>query len=909
MKRLLCLSALLTVMFSTPALAQNVLITGTVKNASNSESVNAVSVTVKGTTFGTFTDDKGNFRLSLPSTVQFPVTLVFSSIGFENREVEVASASAPVSTSLTPTSSLGQEVVVSATRTPARILESPVTIERVSSNTIRNSGASNYYDIVGTLKGVDMITSSLTYASPVTRGFGLSGNARFTQITNGMDNQAPGLNFSVGSVIGLTELDVDNMELLPGASSALYGPGGMNGTLLMTGKNPFKYQGFSFQAKMGMMHVGSDAQRGTSPYYNWGLRWAQKIGDKFAFKITGELVQAKDWLAADYRNYKRNGSDGQLVAGTRDTDPNYDGINVYGDETNFNLRTVLDLIGGQAPFLKPYINTLPSNMLVSRTGYTEEEVTDPNTVNGKITAALHYKINKDVEASISGYFGTGNTVYTGSERYSLKDLKIAQYKLEFTGKNWMARAYTTQEDAGESHNLTVTTRLFNEAWKPSTEWYSTYGQTYLASKLGGANDQTAHATARAAADQGRPAAGSDEFKQIFDAVRLKPIPEGGLFLDKSDLYMAEGQYNFSERIKFVEILVGGNYKQYVLNSQGTLFADKPGEPIKINEYGGYVQLSKNLLNDVLRVTASGRYDKNENFEGRFTPRLTAVIKAAKNHNIRLSYQTAYRFPTTQQQWIDLYLGNNNRILGGVKELWDKYDMTNNPVYSSESVAGGNPEVVPYTAFKAESVVSYEAGYKSLINNRLLIDANIYFSQYENFLSRRDVIQKKDKNGPMTDLGDPAKRNGYSIVVNAPGKVKAFGWGFSLEYVLPRGFSVGGNMSSDDLGDVPTGFKAEFNSPKYRANVFVANNGIGSKKRIGFSVNWRWQDSFFYDSDFADGTVPSFNTVDAQVSYKFPQIRSIIKLGGTNVLNQYYYNSLGNPFVGGLYYVSFAYNVF
>lgn len=73
-----------------------------------------------------------------------------------------------------------------------------------------------------------------------------------------MDNQAPGLNFSVASIIGLSELDVDNIELLSGASSALYGPGGMNGTLLMTSKNPFKYQGLSFLVKEGIMHVGAD---------------------------------------------------------------------------------------------------------------------------------------------------------------------------------------------------------------------------------------------------------------------------------------------------------------------------------------------------------------------------------------------------------------------------------------------------------------------------------------------------------------------------------------------------------------------------------------------------------------------------------------------------------------------------
>ncbi len=905
MKRLLCLTAALLIgLVST--FAQNVILTGTARNASNNENLNAVSVTVKDTDYGTFTNDNGNFRLSLPTSVKFPIVLVFSSIGFEFKEITINSSTDVVKVDLTPTSSLGQEVVVSATRTPARILESPVSIERVNNAAIRNSAASNYYDIVGSLKGVDMVTSSLMFKTPTTRGFAGSGNTRFTQIVNGMDNQAPGLNFSVGSIIGLIELDVDNMELLPGASSALYGPGGMNGTLLITGKNPFKYQGLSFQVKQGIMHVGADAQRSAAPYFNWSLRWARKIGDRFAFKFATELIQAKDWLAADYRNYKRDGSDGVIVPGERFSDPNYDGVNVYGDETTTNLRSILNIIGQQAPFLQGYISTLPQNIPVSRTGYTEKEVTDPDAVNFKLTGAAHYKLTTDIEVSLSGYWGTGNTVYTGSERYSLKDLKMGQYKLEFTGRNWTLRGYTTQENAGETHNLTVTSRLFNEAWKPSTSWYPTYAVTYLAGKLNGLSDQVAHNSARSTADVGRPAAGSDQFHRIFDSVRLVPIPNGGLFLDRSDLYMIEGQYNLSDAIKFVEVLVGGNWKKYVLNSQGTLFPDKSGEPLTIAEYGAYIQLSKDIVKDIFRLTASGRYDKNENFEGRFTPRVTALLKPSKNHNIRLSYQTAYRFPSTQQQWIDLDLGSGNRLLGGVKFLWDKYQMTENPV---ASLSTGTPVIVPYTAFKPESVASYEGGYKSLIATKLLIDAYIYFSQYEDFLSRRDVAQKKDPSGPDSDYFDPAKRNGYSIVVNAPGKVKAFGWGLGLEYILPAGFSISGNVSSDELRDVPADFEASFNTPEYRTNLTVANSGLGTKKRIGFSVTWRWQDGFFYESDFVEGDVPAFNNVDAQISYRFPDIKSVIKIGATNLLNQYYYNALGNAFVGGVYYVSFGYNVF
>lgn len=904
-----CFALLLLITSSFASFAQSVSLSGTVKNGTTQEKIPAVSVSLKNGTTGTFTDQDGHFKLSVPG---LPVVLVFTSVGFETQEVNVTSATQSIDVTLSTASSLGQEVVVSATRTPQRILESPVTIERVSSVAIRNAPSASYYDIVSNIKGVDVTTSSLTFKTPSTRGFSGSGNLRFNQLVDGMDNQAPGLNFSVGGVIGISELDVDNMELLPGASSALYGPGGMNGTLLINSKSPFKYQGLSFQVKEGVMHADGK-YRTPSFYSNWNVRWAQKIGERFAFKITSEFINAKDWLAADYRNYSRLGTTGNIVGGNRQTDPNYDGVNVYGDETTADLRQVLQGIAAQAPFLSTYINGLSGQPInVSRTGYTEKEVVDPNTINYKLTGALHYKVTSATEAIFSAYWGTGNTVYTGSDRYSLKDLKIGQYKLELNNPYWYVRAYTTQENAGQSFNATVTTRLLNEVWKPSggaTGWYAQYGQAYLAAKMAGASDIDAHNTARSVADIGRPAAGSNEFKQIFNQIRSVPISKGGgLFLDKTDLYNFEGQYNLSRFTNSVaDILVGGNFKKYILNSEGTLFADSTGT-IGINEVGAYVQASRALANDRVKLTVSGRYDKNENFKGRFTPRATALIKLSDNNNLRLSYQTAYRFPSTQQQWINLNVAGGVKLIGGVQQLKDFYHFNTNPVYSLSSVQGGSPKVSTFAALKPESVKSYEAGYKSLIaNKKLLVDVYGYFGEYTDFIVRALVVQSKT--GNPSDLSNAANQTVYSVPTNSSTKVKTHGFGISLDYSLPKNFTLSGNMSSDVLKDVPTDFIAFFNSPKYRSNIAFGNTGFGYKKQLGFSVVYKWQDTFYYEGDFANGQIPPINTVDFQVSYKMPASKSIFKVGANNVFNQYYRNAAGNPSIGGLYYVSYGYNIF
>ena len=972
-----CLFVAMAATITISASAQNsTTVSGSVKNAKSKELVSAVSVTVKGSSVGTFTDDKGAFRFS--SIKNYPVTLVFSSVGFANKEVTVNAAKTGVEVSLEPSFTLGNEVVVSASRVPERILESPVSIERVSTATIRNTAATNYYDILTNLKGVDVVAASLTFKSVGTRGFNSSGNTRLNQLIDGMDNQAPGLNFSVGSVIGLSELDVDNMELLPGASSALYGPGGMNGTVLINSKNPFKYQGLSFQIKQGINHVDA-AQRPTSAYNDWAVRWAKKVNDKFAYKITAENMTAQDWLANQSNNYSRGtGSpNGITIPGWRDIDPNYDGVNFYGDETSQSLTSIANAViaatglpaanvsafnswlatnpaatlanynafltavgagglvsAGVSPILygaSPSRNLFGSQM-VSRTGYAESDVLDPTTSNFKLTGSLNYMLTDKVEASFSANFGTGNTVYTGSDRYSLRDLKMAQFKFELKHKNWYIRAYATHENSGNSFNGTIATRTFNEAWKPSSAWYPQYMAAYVSAiTTPGVNSYFAHNAARTFADQGRPT-GFIGNHPLFQSIVRTPIGkkvagmnglEGGQFMDKSRLNVVDAQYNLTEALGLAksgtDFLVGFNTKQYQLNSEGTIFADTLGA-ININEFGAYGQLSQKLFKEIVKVTISGRYDKNTNFAGRFTPRASAVIKLKQDHNIRLSYQTAYRFPTTQNQWINLLVGGGTRLMGGLPQLRDYYNFSGNPGFTLASVqafgasamAGApNPTLLKaqnFGEFKPESSTSFEVGYKGLFGKMLLIDAYMYNSRYQNFISGVTVIQSRGSYNPMNLLFE-SSRIAYSISTNAPGEVTVKGWGASADFLLPKNFTIGANLYSDEIGNLPAGFVSYFNTSKYRANLTFANSGFGTNNRYGFNLVYRTVSDFFYEGTFGTGQMPGYKTLDGQISYKFPAIKSMVKVGGTNLLNKYYRTGWGNPSIGGLYYVSFAYNVF
>jgi outer membrane receptor protein involved in Fe transport len=833
------------------------------------EKLISVSVVIKETGEGTTTDKSGVFRLTTKKS--FPLTLQFTSVGFQAYQRNVTNT-ADLAVTLETESMIGQDVVVGATRGPIRLIESPVSIERLGLTDIQTTPSATYYDAIANLKGVDFTTSGLMFKTPSTRGFNGSGSSRVNQLVDGMDNQSPGLNFFVGNFVGLTELDVENVELLPGASSALYGAGGMNGTISINSKNPFKYQGLSILVKEGMMNVDKRQRPGVTSYTDLTLRWAKAFGNRFAAKAAVQYTTAKDWLANDSSNYLRTGDAGHVIAGTRNTDPNYDGVNVYGDETTTDIK----------PYVPAAYQPLfpQATIDVSRTGYNESDIIDPVTRSIKLTGALHYKVTDKIEASLGAYWGNGNTVYTGSDRYALNNAIIAQYKLELRSNNWFVRGYTTQENAGQSYAATVLTREFNERWKRSADWYAEYINTYVPLSLTGTPDAQAHAAARVAADKGRPEPGSQSFQLFLDLVSNTPISKGGgLFLDKSDLWVAEGQYNFSNKFKFAEVVVGGNYKKYILNSQGTIFIDTAGT-IPINELGGYIQATKKLLNDHLTLAASGRYDKNDNFKGKFTPRFTALIKVAKNNNIRLSYQTAYRFPETQQQYIKLQVGSDIYLEGGLP--WIIGDMGKGVT----EVTGGQ---YTYKEFKPETCNSFEAGYKGLVTDKLLIDAYGYVSHYKDFIGRKPVV---NSSGAI-----------FLIAVNSESKVRTYGFGLGLNYQLTQHFIANANIYSDRITDVPSGFIASYNTPPYRTNIGITHTGFGKQKRWGFAVQYRWQDTFTFENDFANGDLAAFSTVDAQVNYKILKYKGELRLGGSNITNHYYKNGFGSPEIGGLYYLA------
>lgn len=891
-------------------------ISGTVTDATG-ETLAGVNVQVKGRVIGTISDTRGSFSLTVSDAP--PFTLVFSFMGYGTKEVEITEASTTgLNVQLEEQSILGQEIVVSASRVEESILKSPVTIEKVDLLSIQQNAAPEFYDALANVKGVQFTSSSLNFPQINTRGFATIANVRFVQMVDGIDTQAPLLNFPTGNIVGIGELDVESMELLPGTASALYGPNAFNGVLLMNSKSPFEFQGLSAQAKGGI--TTSDAQGESFPFYNFGIRYAKAFKNKFAFKINFSLLQAEDWHSNDYATDVNRPESAVSLVGQ----PNFDGVNLYGDETRIAFNVGV-------PSIPPFD--------LRRTGWKEEDLIDnydAKSIKGDV--ALHYRITDKLEALYNYRYGGGSSVYQGSQKYALRNFTQEFHKLELKSSNFFLRGYITATDAGDSYNMAALGGLVNERISPTaTQWAPTYGQTFVLAMQGyipgvpAGNQYAAHAAARAQADAGRPSVGSAEFNQLVEAVRndyFQRTPAGAKFIDASRLYHGEFNYNFADKISFAEIQLGGNFRRYSLFSDGTIFNEDPEdgtnfERINIDEFGFYTQISKTLA-DALKLTGSLRFDKNQNFEGRLTPRISAVYTFNETHNIRASFQTGFRNPDTQAQYIYFPVGTNT-LLGSSRDNAERYGLHEGGAYtldsynaylasggslSSGTPTGGDPSLlvdafVPYIG--PEQLQSFEVGYKGIFSNKFLVDLNGYYTTYTDFIGGEDYVLKNpaDHHGNTVPAGTV-----YSAYVNFPEDVTSLGIGLGLTYNLPRNYALTGSYTYatfDDNSESNSAFRAGFNTPENKFSV-----GIGNRKvtdNFGFNLNFRWQEEFLWQSDFGSWIVPEYGVLDAQISYKVPSIKTIFKLGGTNIAGKDYRTNLGGPFVGQQYYISLTFDEF
>jgi len=341
------------------------------------------------------------------------------------------------------------------------------------------------------------------------------------------------------------------------------------------------------------------------------------------------------------------------------------------------------------------------------------------------------------------------------------------------------------------------------------------------------------------------------------------------------------------------------------------------------------------MDDRLKLTGSVRYDKSELFDGQFTPRLALGYTAGanRNHNFRVSWQTAFRNPTTQDLFIGLDVGR--AILVGSAESNLDRDIRSFPLsgggqnvtgsttatitardaytnsFTVNSVLNGTPEAADINLVEPEEADVYEIGYRGKVFN-FIIDASAYYSQYSKFISNENVIVPLYGTVGDNSLSLLALQNGdtkiYQTYTNSDADVKAYGASIGITTRVAKKVSIGANYTFADQDfdqEANPDFRTNFNTPMHKAKGTIRVTDLFPN--FGIGANYRWSDEYFWQAGFADGIVPSFSVLDAQINYKIPKLKTLIKVGASNVLNEEYFTAYGTGNIGAQYYVSLVVN--
>jgi len=911
------------------AMVAQTTVTGTVKDAATGETLLGANIKVSGKAVGTTSDFDGKFTLTVNQEPPFKIEI--SILGFQTATIEITQKKQDITVELKENATALDEVVVSASRTPERILESPVTVERLDARAIKNSASASFYDGLENLKGVDINTNSLTFKSVNTRGFATFANTRFVQLVDGMDNSSPALNFAIGNLLGMSELDVATIEILPGASSALYGANAFNGIMFMRSRSPFEDQGISISHKRGLT---IQEAAGDNEFYEFNIRMAHAFSDHFALKANLTILDGTEWFAVDDRNTNEFGD---YIAGNRQTDINYNGLNVYGDEVSTNINGVAQALVGLG-VLPAGADALVPSVDVSRTGYDERDLMTYNARSVKFSGAAHYRPFGDdrLELIWNSKIGRGNTIYQGLNRYNITNFFLEQHKLEVQGKNFFVRGYFTSEDAGDSYDTRFAAININRRWKDDQTWFGEYVGAFVQGTLGGLVPAQAHALARQTADTGRFEPGSEAFQNALNVVSQDPdLATGARFQDNTRLYHVDVNYNFRDLIDWAEFQIGGSYRQYSLRSNGTIFTDFDG-PINYDEYGIYTQMQKSFLEeDRLKLTASIRYDGAQNFDGNYSPRVSLAYAAGENkeHNFRASFQTGFRYPTTQDQYIGLNAGSAI-LVGSAQDNLDRYtvDVLNNSLqtvtltgrmayenayrqsevedFEEGRLTAADLQAVNTALVTPEKVTAFEVGYRGILDvedRKVSVDLSAYYNSYEDFIANRQVAVAHDQANALASItsGDYTI---FSTYTNSAADISSYGAAIAINTKIFNDINIGLNYTyakfEFDQSTDPD-FEAGFNTPEHKVKFQIGKQELF--KNFGFNVNLRWQDEFLWESTFHDAIVDARTVLDAQINYTVPKWKSVFKVGGSNLTGQEFFSAPGVGAIGTQVYISWSIN--
>ena len=855
------------------------------------EAIPGATIFIKGTYVGTSTNQEGRFDLNC-SFANGPLELVISFVGYETQTVVLDKPETQLSVSLVPSAIMLTETVVSASRVEENIMRAPVTIDKVSAQQIERISTPEVMAGLGQLAGVDVNSASMLFTSISTRGFNTAKSERVIQLVDYMDTALPSLNLSPGNMVGIPELDMESIEIVHGPASALYGSNALSGVVLFNSKDPFVYEGLSARVRGGQRSL-MDGQ----------LRYAKKIGNRFAFKINASYFKAYDWIAGDY-----SATTGSI--NPQGSTLGYDAINRYGElEKKFTSGELKD-------------------KTIDMRGYTERELVgkDSTTRSYRIQGAISYLINNDLKLTAEYKRGVGTATYQNFSRFRIKDLGTNQFRTELKSSKGFIRAYSTMDFTGSTYEFSslagqiLRSPTVDDPSKTYQQLYfQTYNDAYTAARATNKSSDESLAIAHAAADATQPQVGSTTFNSIRNriAADVNPKTGAGQYFS-SYLHDISAQRNFLLGSPNTALIVGSAYRQYRLGSDGLLFDDQDGKRIVNYEYGGYAQITQSLFADHLKLAAAGRLDYFRNFNSAFSPRVAAVYSfgARKQHSFRASYGQAFRSPSQTDQYLHSDPGTFI-LLGNVGNGYQGYRFPKQNEFNFFTSKSADFEI-SIDKLRLERVNTIEGGYKGVLIPNLYVDASAFASSYHDFIGGYVFAGNVDGSRPtyydygiflrtLQGANLPTKVRAIFVSQNNSQLVKTYGASFAMTYYLNKGLNLTGNYSLNviDRSNLPEDFRAFFNTPKHKFNIGA--NGMVAHN-LSYSVNYRWVEGHFQELPFNVGNLRAARTLDTYLGYTVPKLASTFQIGGSNILDDTNIQVIGGPQLGRLVYLGLQVNV-
>lgn len=190
----------------------------------------------------------------------------------------------------------------------------------------------------------------------------------------------------------------------------------------------------------------------------------------------------------------------------------------------------------------------------------------------------------------------------------------------------------------------------------------------------------------------------------------------------------------------------------------------------------------------------------------------------------------------------------------------------------------------------------------------------YYNSYKDFISNEIVLVPFYGEVGDNSLSLLALQQGdfqpFQVYTNSPADINSYGGSIGLKTSVFNGFDLSGSYTyaKEDFDEASApNFRTGFNTPEHKVKLSFGHTRLF--ENFGFKLNYRWSDAYDWQSTFADGKIPAYSVIDAQVNYNLNVINSIVKLGASNLFGDEYYTAFGTGHIGSQYYISLNFKGF